>query len=258
MHHFDGLTGGEPGPDGSVHGSLSADNSTTDSSIGSDHTEPLDGHATSDSAHQPIPGFEVPTAGGPHTGTVPGGIPDPALAAGVHSISSAVNVDHPVFISEQTVDHAVPEPTHHNDTMLSHAMSEWLGPAAATPVLGGAGRMAQKWIAKRRLSARTTEDLAQRLNNGERVVAVVDAEELDRHAAAETRLSELGRIPGQGAEVPVEVLSVDRPVNGAPTVSVDDDGGPVGNRTVPIEVFEAAWQLADRLAYTLQQAGPAR
>lgn len=243
MDHFDGLTGSEAGPDGSGH-------------------VPVDGgsHSTFGDVHDPNSAFDVPSEGPSHEGTVSGGIPDPAVASGVHTVTAAgVNIDHPIFISEQLPGgHQPVDITPHHESMLSHMAGQWLEPAAAAPVLGGVGRIAQKWVIKRRLTARTADDLAQRLAEGERVVAVVDADEFDQQHSREGRLSEVGRIPGQGAEVPVEVLSVDRrqsqTAGGVVTV---DDGGPVGTRTVPLEVFEAAWQLADCLAYAVSHgAGP--
>lgn len=243
MDHFDGLTGSAAGSDGTGH-------------------VPVDGgsHSTFGDVHDPNSAFDVPSEGTSHEGTVSGGIPDPAVASGVHSVTAAgVNFDHPIFISEQLPgSHQSVDTTPHHESMLSHMAGEWLEPAAAAPVLGGVGRIAQKWFIKRRLTVRTADDLAQPLAEGERVVAVVDADEFGRQRGREDRLSEVGHIPGQGAEVPVEVLSVDRrqsqTSDGVVTV---DDGGPVGMRTVPVEVFEAAWHLADCLAYTVShRTGP--
>jgi hypothetical protein len=242
MHHHLGSFDAHEAPDGGPYDSASA---VTGQHAGLPH------------ADAPSPADDPLQAAGPFDhGPALGGFPahDAALSA-QPSTNIEVHVDHIALVSAHDIGfdsgpHGEPHHDESHHDLLSLAKDTgWLAPASPLMLFAGTTFAGVFRRRLKRLAAERSQDLEAQLARGERVVVTVDGDELDRACGRGDRLTERRQIPGQGVERPVEVVAIDAGHEGARTVVLDDLGGPLGRRSVPLPAFETAWERHGRQAF---------
>ena len=119
----------------------------------------------------------------------------------------------------------------------------WYQPGGGTTLANVGKLLEAHGIAIERMPGATLNDLAQKLEQGEKVIAAVDSDELQPLPDVALEDWTGDSIPGQDANHAVQVIGIQTSESGEAMVILNDPGHPQGQRMmVPAEQFVSAWE----------------
>ena len=119
----------------------------------------------------------------------------------------------------------------------------WYQPGGGTTLANVGKLLEAHGITVERTSGATLSDLAQKLEQGEKIIAAVDSDELQPMLDVALEDWTGDSIPGQDANHAVQVIGIQTSESGETMVILNDPGHPQGQgMMVPAEQFVSAWE----------------
>lgn len=131
----------------------------------------------------------------------------------------------------------------------------WYTPGGGTPLEHMGSLLEANGVDVDKKDGCTLADLSDKLQEGEKVIVAIDADEIwYQEVDEDDYLSELAGMPGQGVNHAVQVIGIDNSDPNNPTVILNDPGTPNGQGLrVPADKFIDAW--ADSNSYMISTTG---
>lgn len=177
---------------------------------------------------------------------IPGVINDPIND--MHYWHLQTHDDTCAIVSQEFILDSLTGPRWSEDALRQDAIDHgWYTPGGGTPLEDVGNLLEEHGVAVERQTGATMQDLANSLEQGQRVIVAVNAEDIWNAAnSANASLSSYPGIPGQAADRAVEVIGIDDRNPARPLVVLNDPGTPHGQgEEVPLAVFEEAWASSD-------------
>jgi hypothetical protein len=129
-----------------------------------------------------------------------------------------------------------------HDLVRESMVHGWYRPGSGTPQLHMGEILKEHGVPVRQEFGCSLHDLADRLEQGERVIVGIQPEAMEGRAVDDAPLAEYGGIPTQFASHAVQLIGVKALDSDHPVLILNDPGRPDGaGLMVPADVFERGW-----------------